>query len=414
MSDASAMPPPASDDEWPPRRGLQRLPSVQVEEIADGVYWSRSFANAGWVVTDEGVVLVDTGGGLNSRSVLAELQKTTDRPIRHIIYTHGHEDHVVGGHLFAQEGTQVIAHEMVPERLRKYELLRQHTNRINSLQFNIDLSAAKPTYRYPDITYHDTYSFELGGRRFELFHGRGETDDATVIHVPDAGVVFSGDFLIGVFPNVGNPFKVTRYGREWFETLERIAALSPSTVVPGHGPQALRGAQDVQGAVQDNIDALRFLHDEVCRRLNDGQTLDQMVAEIRLPERLEQSPHLQQTYSRVEFAVMNVHRRYAGWFDWDPTDLFPTPRAELARTVRDLIGDDARIVARAEGLQKEGRLQEALEVLQILLRAEPEHPEGRRLRLVIMEQLMASDRCLMSRGVWTHYAGLDRAYLSDG
>ena len=194
MSDAPTMPPSASEDEWPPPGGLRSMLPVQVEEIADGVYWSRSFANAGWVVTDDGVVLIDTGGGISARLVLAELQKTTDRPVRHIIYTHGHEDHVTGAHLFAQEGTRVIAHEMVPERLRKYELLRQHTNRINSLQFNFDLSAARPTYRYPDVTYHDTHSFELGGRRFELFHGRGETDDATVVHVPDAASCSAATF----------------------------------------------------------------------------------------------------------------------------------------------------------------------------------------------------------------------------
>ncbi|MDP2950568.1 MAG: alkyl sulfatase dimerization domain-containing protein [Chloroflexota bacterium] len=139
-----------------------------------------------------------------------------------------------------------------------------------------------------------------------------------------------------------------------------------------------------------------------------------MVAEVRLPRHLEESPYLRQLYSRVEFAVMTIHRRYAGWFDWDPADLFPTPRGEVARNVRGLIGDDGRIIARAAELRAEGKTQEAIEVLQILLRAEPEHVEGRRLRLAIMEELAASDRCLMSRSVWLHYAELDRAFLGDG
>ena len=115
-----------AEGEWPPRGGFQRLTPVRVEEVGDGVYWAQSFANAGWVITNDGVVLIDTGGGIASSLMLAELRKLTDKPVRYIIYTHGHEDHVVGAQLFAQEGTTVIAHEMVPERLRTNEMLPAH------------------------------------------------------------------------------------------------------------------------------------------------------------------------------------------------------------------------------------------------------------------------------------------------
>ncbi len=401
----------SADQEWPDAVTRQRLPGLRVEEVAAGVYWAQSFANAGWVVTDDGIVLIDTAGGIGSVALRQELRRRTDLPVRYLIYTHGHEDHVVGAHLLVDEGTRVIAHEMVPERLRKYELLREHTNRINSLQFHIDLSGLRPEYRYPDITYHDGYAFELGGRRFELFHGRGETDDATVIHVPDVGVVFSGDFVINVFPNVGNPFKVVRFEREWFETLERILSLGPTALVPGHGLSLLQGAQ-VREALEHNVEALRFLHQEVARRLNEGQTLDQMVAEVRLPPHLAESPHLRQLYSRVEFAVMTIHRRYAGWYDGDPADLIPAPRLETARILRELVGDDERIVARARVLWQSGHPLQAIAILQTLLRAEEEHVQGRKLRLAIMEALAAGDRCLMSRNVWLHFAQLDRAFLA--
>ena len=401
----------SADEEWPERVMRQRLPTLRVEEVAEGIFWAQSFANAGWVVTDDGIVLIDTAGGIGSAALREELRRRTDLPVRYLIYTHGHEDHVVGAHLLTDEGTRVIAHEMVPERLRKYELLREHTNRINSLQFHIDFSALRPAYRYPDVTYHDSYDFELGGRRFQLFHGRGETDDATVIHIPDAGVVFSGDFVINVFPNVGNPFKVVRFEREWFETLERILQLAPTALVPGHGLSLLQGPR-VREALQHNIEALRFLHQEVSRRLNEGQGLDRMVSEVRLPPHLAQSPHLRQLYSRVEFAVITIHRRYAGWYDGDPADLIPTPRRETACILRELIGDDERIVARARALWQDGQPLQAIAVLQTLLRAEEGHVEGRKLRLAIMEELSAADRCLMSRSVWLHFAELDRGFLS--
>lgn len=400
---------PGAED-WPPPEGVGRR-EVHTEQVAEGVYWARAFANAAWVVTPEGAVVIDTGGGTASRALLEAIRRTTDRPIRYLIYTHGHVDHTLGAQGFLEDGARIIAHEMVPERFRKYEALAEHTNRINSLQFHLSLSGFRPLFQYPHITYHDRYSFELGGRRFELFHGRGETDDATVIHLPDAGVVFSGDFLIGVFPNVGNPFKVVRFEREWFETLERIQALDPAAVCPGHGPRVHRGREQIREVISHNVEALRFLHQEVIRRLNEGQTLDQMVAEIRLPPRLAESPHLQPLYSRVEFAVINIHRRYSGWFDWDPADLIPQPRVETARILRELIGDDERIVGRAQELLEGGQPLQALTVLQVLLRARPDHRPGRELRARIMERLSADDPCLMSRNVWRHYLEEDQRFL---
>ena len=378
-------------------------------EIGDGVHWIAAGSCAGWVKTADGVVLIDSG--LGRREVFEELRRTVgDTPIRYMIYTHGHEDHVFLADRFqelAPEG-EVIAHGLVPERLRKYEALRPHIARTNSVQFHLPMPAIDRTYKYPDITYWDTYAFELGGRRFELFHGRGETDDATVVHLPDDRVVFAGDFMISALPHLGNPYKVPRYGRGWIETLERIAALRPRAVAPGHGIGVLRGEEEVQAGLDDSVRGLRFLHDEVVRRLNEGQQLEQMVAEVRFPPELEDSPYLQQTYSRVEFAVMAIHRGYTGWFDGDPSDLFPLPRRAIAHELRGLIGDDEAIIDRAEELWGEGKRQEAVELIQIVLRDMPEQGRARRLRLQFMEDLLQDDRCVMSRGAWHSFA--DQAY----
>lgn len=405
------LPEPESIDR---RRSPLMFPvDLRAVEVAEGVHWIAAGSCAGWVTTPEGVVLIDSG--LGRREVFEELRRTAgDAPIRYVIYTHGHEDHVLLAERFAQLAPdgQVIAHGFVPERLRKYEELRTHTNRINSIQFHLPMPVQERDYKYPDIVYWDTYSFELGGRRFELFHGRGETDDATVVHLPDDGVVFAGDFLISALPNLGNPYKVPRYCRGWIETLERILSLQPQVVAPGHGVGLLSGEREVQAGLGDTVRALRFLHDEVLRRLNEGQQLEQMVAEVRLPPQLEESPYLRQTYSRVEFAVIAIHRAYAGWFDGDPSDLFPLPRRAIAHELRQLIGDDGAIISRAEALWSEGRRQEAVELVQIVLRDAPDHTQARRTRLRWMEALLQDDRCVMSRGAWHHFADQDRGFLA--
>lgn len=388
--------------------------SQRAIEVAAGVYWFAAGSCAGWVTTPEGVALIDSG--LNRPVVAEELRRTAgDAPVRYVVYTHGHEDHVLLMQRYQEiaPGAQVIAHAFVPERLRKYEELRPFITRVNTLQFHLPLRTdIERAYKEPDVTYWDRHAFALGGRRFELFHGRGETDDATVVHLPDEGVVFAGDFLISALPNLGNPYKVPRYPRGWIEALERVLALRPRVVLPGHGRQLLQG-DEIEAGLGDAVRGLRFLHDEVVRRLNEGQTLDRMVAEIRLPPDLEDSPHLRQTYSRVEFAVIAIHRAYAGWFDGDPSDLFPLPRRALARELRQLIGDDARILARAQALWSEGRRQEAVELAQLVLRDAPDHAQARRLRLRFMEELLAEDRCVMSRGAWHYFADQDRAFLAE-
>ena len=387
---------------------------MTAREIAPGVWWLAAGSCVGWVETADGVVLIDAG--FNRPEVLRELRRTTDKPVTEVIYTHGHEDHVFTDERFAEIGseqTRVIAHGFVPERLSKYTMLRDHIRRTNAVQFHrsFDQMPSQVSYRYPDVTYWDSYTLDRGGRRIELFHGRGETDDATMVHVPDADVVFAGDFLISSFPNLGNPYKVPRYCRGWYETLERVQALGPRVLAPGHGLELVQES-DAARCLDDTIGALRFLHDEVVRRLNAGQPLEQMVAEMRLPQELEDSPYLRQVYSRMEFAVMEIQRGYTGWYDGDPADLLPPPRLAVAPHLRELIGDDDAILARSRQLWERGERHAAIELLQVLLRAAPDHRAARAQRLVYMDTLLSDDRCLMSRGVWHHFADEDRAFLT--
>jgi alkyl sulfatase BDS1-like metallo-beta-lactamase superfamily hydrolase len=115
----------------------------------------------------------------------------------------------------------------------------------------------------------------------------------------------------------------------------------------------------------------------------------------------------------MEFAVMEIQRGYTGWYDGDPADLLPTPRLAVAPHLRELIGDDEAIIARSRRLWEQGERHAALELLQVLLRAAPNHRAARAQRLAYMEALLADDRCLMSRGVWHHFADADREFLAQ-
>jgi alkyl sulfatase BDS1-like metallo-beta-lactamase superfamily hydrolase len=380
-------------------------PELTPREVAPGISTVRALANASWVRTPEGVVVIDTGvaPGLGER-ILGRIREQADAPVRAVVYTHGHVDHVMGAGPFVEQGAIVYAHENVARRFDRYTLLSDHINHINSVQFGLDIRGMKRTFEYPVQHYHDRTQFDVGGTTFELIAGMGETDDATVVWVPAMRAVFAGDFLVGSFPNIGNPYKVVRYEREWFEMLERILALDPEVIVPGHGRPMQRGAEMTQ-MLRDNIDALRFLHEQVVWHLNNASTLERAVAEICLPQHLEESPHLRQVYSRIEFAVMNVWRRYTGWYDNHPVSLFPRRRAGFARAVRSLIGDDAKIVAEARALHDAGDQLLALELVHVILDDEPAQPEARALADDVLRALAAGDECLMSANAWRAHLG---------
>jgi alkyl sulfatase BDS1-like metallo-beta-lactamase superfamily hydrolase len=369
-------------------------------------------AYTSWVITEDGVVIIDPGSYRVCTMLREELDKA-GQPVRYLIYTHAHGDHIGGAAAFLDQEPKVIAHENALERLRRYEVTAGYIRRINSIQFHFNIPAGTPQRRFPPVypteTYHHEYRFELGGKTFELFHAKGETDDFTVVWVPQLKAVFLGDLLEASFPNLGNPFKVMRYAREWAMALEKAIALEPEFAIGGDC--VLTDNKEINEVLSVNIELLNFLEDSVVRAANDGHNLEQMIEEIQLPPHLADSPYLKQVYSRREFAIYNIWRRYCGYFDFSPSGLLPRPRREAAGVVRQLIGDDQAILSKAGELLRQGQLQLALETLDVILKVDYEDMAARRLRHEILQKMVENDACLMSRNVWVHYLEEDERFL---
>ena len=358
-----------------------------------------------WVMTSNGVVVIDPGMYRICTMIREEIARETDQPVRYLIYTHGHADHTGGAAAFMDVNPEVIAHENVVPRLDRYRLTADYIRRINSIQFHFDIPRGRYEPVYPTETYREEYRFELGEKTFELFHGKGETDDHTLVWIPELRAVFCGDLLEASFPNLGNPFKVMRYAEEWAAALERALALDPGFAVGGD--LVLTDKDRIKEVFGENIELLRFLQESVVKAANEGKNLEQMVEEIQLPRHLENSPNLRQIYSRREFAIYNIWKRYCGYFDFSPSGLLPRPKREIAEVVRELAGNDGAILTKAQELMLDGKLQLALETLDIILRADYENVPARRQRYDILRKLAETDMCLMSRNVWQHYLDED-------
>ncbi|MFH2129521.1 MAG: alkyl sulfatase dimerization domain-containing protein [bacterium] len=381
----------------------QPHPDVHVAKIP--------IASASWVNTSDGTVLVDTL--LNpgtAKQMKTRLEETGGR-VKTIIYTHHHGDHVGGGVIFEGDRPRVIAHRYLPENMEKYELLKTHRARLTTIQFNVpfDVARQRPFLPPTELFDHEMV-FTQGDKTFELYHARAETDDATWVYVPEIKTALVGDLIIAGLPNIGNPYKPTRFGLHWVRALEKVRAKQPQLLI-AHGGRAVYQGKDVRELLDITIEGMVSLLDQVFEAINNDIPLDEMIHQVQLPPHLIDHPYLKPIYSRMEFAVYNIYRWYHGYFDHNPAHLLPRPDRELNREIIALIDNREKILERADTLHKSGQTQLALQILDILLKDTPEFPGARELHLALLEKLCETDICLMSRNTWIYFIEKDREIL---
>lgn len=337
---------------------------------------------SGVVITDEGIIIVDTGVGFREgQDRVQRIRERTDLPFHTIIYSHGHVDHVGGAPAFLADAEQrghprprIIGHALVAQRLDKYRTLAGRRAYIASLQFPRPnetpstqqdwASVTEPVFVYPDTTFHDEIEFGLGGLTFEIRHAPAETDDAIWVWVPERKVAFIGDLLINGCPNTGNPLKEQRYTLEWAENLERIAEKKPEFVI-GSGP--VISGQDVEERLLNTAKLLRFIQDEVIRLLNAGCWIEEILEKVKIPEELTDKLYLRGNYGHPTFIIHDVYRRYTGWYDGNPSDLFPSLSSTIATEVLRFTSPE-QVLARAHQLQQDGDIQLALHLTDFVIK----------------------------------------------
>lgn len=395
------------------RTVFSQMADVRDEQCTPDILMIAGFGNAAVVTTEEGVVVVDTTPRTVPRVVDA-IRSKTDVPIHSIIYTHGHADHAFAAAPLlgdAQERghprPRVIAHELVAQRFDRYRKLNSYNWYINSIQGARGFSRppgnerfVPPDVVYPDVTYSEAMQFRLGGLTFELYHYMGETDDGTWVWIPERKVAIVGDVVIGTCPNIGNPFKVQRYELEWAEALETVAGKSPDVVIPGHG-RPLRG-ELVQEVCLNTAKLLRDIHDQVIGLLNEGCWIEEILQRVKVPDDLASARGLAPVYGCPTFIIRGIHRRYAGWFNGNASELFPSDSSDLASEVVKVAGPGP-LLQRARALQQEGSVQLALHVTDFVVKGggdRPERKEALRLKAELLDARAGMEANSIARNIF--------------
>ena len=197
-------------------------------------------SNAGFVVTDQGVVVVDALGTIPlGESLVRAIRKVTDKPIRRVIVTHYHADHFYGLEPFKKAGADVWAHVAGRDYLTEGEGARRLEQRSRDLfpwvEANMKLIPA-------DRWLERDEGFTMGDVRFEVnYLGPAHAPDDVIVVVPSEGVIFSGDILFaGRIPFVGEADS-----RQWLERIDRLLAMKPVLMITGHGPVSRDPVKDL-------------------------------------------------------------------------------------------------------------------------------------------------------------------------
>jgi cyclase len=252
-------------------------PGFTVTKIGEGVYAAISEdggaagSNAGFIIGSNGVVVVDTFTAIApAKDLLAEIRKVTNLPIRYVVNTHYHLDHVGGNAVFAEAGAAIIAQRNV----RGWE--RTENLRFFGADPKPDKRALVKALTLPDVTYTDAIDIHLGDRVIKVRYMLGHTGGDSVVILPGAkdktaDIVFGGDIIWQKhLPNL-----IDASTAPWIETLDKLLAEHPgATFVSGHGGVA---STDDVSQFRDYLAALRK---SVAKAQTGNLSGDALVTEV--------------------------------------------------------------------------------------------------------------------------------------
>ena len=384
--------------------------------VVPNVYASVGFGASvsTMIVGDAGVIIVDTTDSTKAaENTLKEFRKITDKPVQAIIYTHGHRDHVSGATVFAEGGSpEIFARHNLSNELATtqgpYKILQQRTMRQFGIKWlepftervNIGLGPADkpeeglgagfmpPTQRLSA----EKTTVTLEGVTLEMHPAPGETEDGMVVWLPEHRLLLGGDNFYQAFPNL-YAIRGTKYRdfNAWADSLDFMISFKADHLIPGH-TRPISGAEEVSKALSGYRDAIRYVVDKTAEGMNNGLHLDELAEYAKLPEELAGQYALQEFYGTVAWSVKAYATGELGWFDGNPTSLFPTPPKEKAQRLARLAGGADALAREMRQAAENGEHQWAMELADIINTLDDGHLDDARAVKIAALRALADDQ----------------------
>jgi len=372
----------------------------KAEPIAPGLWCSPGLSNSYLLTTAEGRVIVNTGMGFEGPVHRANFDAVDSAPVRYIIFTQGHVDHVGGLDSVRDPDTTVVAQanwtrwrddneRLIPYRASRSAFAFKDTlaTGIQAIQQRLGTKRlAGQSIPTVDLDFEDTLTLDVGGRRMELISvPGGETTDSLLVWLPDERICLSGNTFGPTFGHIPN--LVTMRGDRYRDALstiasvERVRDLQPELLVTGHF-QPIAGADRINAELTRLRDAIQYIHDQTVAGMNAGKDVQTLMREITLPAEYE----VGQGYGKVAWDVRAIWENYSGWFHHrSTTELYPVGFDAVSADLVELAGADA-LVDRARTYLRAGRPLHAIHLAELVPQ---DHPGGRAVLREAHESLLA-------------------------
>ena len=387
----------------------------RIYRTAGNVYCAVGYglANMTLIEGSDGLIVVDTLEAVeNAREVMNAFRRISSKPVKAIIYTHNHYDHVMGAEGIvspadvASGAVPIYAHETMMHGLLNQLSVVGEVVGIRSLYsfgnflekgpegsvnegIGPTLVQGTPGFLPPTKTFSDRLPVTIAGVDLELIYAPSETDDEIVVWLPRTKLLQSAEVIQGeTFPNLYTIRGTTyRDPVQWYRSIDRLRELGAEYLVPSHG-RPVEGRAEVESLLTAYRDAIQFTHDQAVRLINRGDTPDEVAAALpALPPHLAVHPWVREFYGTVKHSVRNIYTGYLGWFTGDPTTLDPVPPVERARRYVELMGGRDAVLRAARNACDGGDPQWCAELLTHLIRVNTGDTEAKALKAQALRAL---------------------------
>lgn len=359
-------------------------------KVADNVYSAVGWqlGNVAMIEAPEGLIIVDTGESVSeSRKIMAEFRKVSDKPVKAVVYTHFHPDHINGVQAFVsreqvEKGeVQIYAHEtLLANVVAQGALVGPILGVRSAYSFGSFLEATDTkdmnagigplvvpepsSFIAPTITFKDKLETTIAGLPVQFLHAPSEAPDEIVMYLPQNRVLISAEVDQGpTLPNI-HTLRGTKFRDpvQWVASLDKLREFRAEYMVPLHG-QPVSGADKVEEVLRMTRDGIAYIHDQTVRWMNKGLTPDELVEKVKLPPHLAgYTPYLREYYGTVKHSVRQIYNGYLGWFQGDPVELDPIPPKDKAERLIALMGGREKVLLAAGEAYLKGDYQWAAEL----------------------------------------------------
>lgn len=361
--------------------------NLQVVPLAENIYGVRSISpisehpisgDAYFVTTEDGIVVIDTGGTPSFGKLMRQkISEITDLPVKHIIYTHWHWDHILGASGLIDRNdkeVKIYANAEFKNNINNYWSFAVNQAEHGIFGYNGDDFKRYKIIEPTDI-FRDKLRLTIGETIFDLYASKGETNDQTFVHLPEQDVIFVGDHFN---PMLGNPLVPEGDLDGFVSGLTVLKKLNVKKIFHGHSEFKMMTLD--RHSVEKWLDITASIVGQTAKYINEGRDLSYALNHMKIPQRFEKDRFSKMMYQFAYEPFTNrLFRQKTGYYDLNPANYRPVTKHKFAKSLIELAGGVEPLIAYIDKITEQKEYQLAVELAEYGLTYAPENMRLKRL-----------------------------------